>query len=105
MLWALVHLSLSGSARNLIVAGGILILAFAGSIGQDRKKARLLGETWRDWMARTSFVPFGALLQGRASWRTAAPSWIALIGGAALWALVTSWHAPLVSPLGDLLSR
>jgi hypothetical protein len=22
-----------------------------------------------------------------------------------LWALVTSYHAPLVSPLGDLLSR
>jgi len=105
MLWALVHLSLSGSTRNLVVAGGILILAFAGSLGQDHKKAQLLGETWRDWLARTSFVPFGALLQGRASWRSAMPSWIALVGGAALWALVTSYHAPLVSPLGDLLSR
>ena len=38
MLWALVHISLSGSARNLIVAGGILVLALVGSIGQDRKK-------------------------------------------------------------------
>ena len=105
ILWALVHLSLSGSARNLIVAGGILVLALAGSIGQDRKKRGQLGQTWRDWEARTSFVPFAALLGGRAAWRNAFPGWIALIGGALLWALVTSYHAPLVSPLGDLLSR
>ena len=104
ILWALVHISLSGSPRNLIVAGGILILALVGSIGQDAKKARLLGDSWRGWMARTSFVPFGALLGGRASWGNAFPGWVALIGGLALWAIVTSYHAPLVSPLGDLLS-
>jgi uncharacterized membrane protein len=105
ILWALVHLSLSGSSRNLIVASGILVLALAGSFGQDRKKRAQLGRTWRDWEARTSFLPFGALLGGRASWHNAFPGWIGLIGGAALWALVTSYHAPLVSPLGDLLSR
>lgn len=105
ILWALVHISISGSARNLIVAGGILVLALAGSIGQDTKKARLMGARWRDWQARTSFVPFAALLAGRLRWRNAVPSWIALVGGIAFWALATSWHVPLVSPLGDLLSR
>lgn len=105
MLWALVHVSISGSARNLIVAGGIFLLALVGSLGQDRKKAQLIGEPWRQWQARTSFVPFAALLQGRARWRDAVPGAIAVIGGFAFWAAVTSWHAPLVSPLGDLLSR
>ena len=105
MLLALVHISLSGSARNLIVASGILLLALAGSIGQDRKKARLVGEPWRQWQARTSFVPFAALLAGRLRWRDAAPSAIALLGGLVFWAVVTSLHAPLVSPLGDLLAR
>ena len=105
MTWAAVHVSISGSARNLIVAGGIFILALAGSIGQDRKKARLIGEPWRQWQERTSFVPFAALLQGRASWRSAMPGWIPLVGGLILWAAATSYHAPLVSPLGDLLSR
>lgn len=104
-LWALVHLSLSGSARNLIVAGGILLLAVAGTIGQDRKKERLQGEVWRDWEARTSFVPFGALFAGKVRPRDCVPGAVALIGGLLFWALVTSWHAPLVSPLGDLLSR
>jgi uncharacterized membrane protein len=105
ILWALVHISISGSPRNLVVTAGILILALVGSVGQDRKKARLLGEIWRDWMARTSFMPFGALVSGKARWRDAWPGWIAVVGGVVLWALATSWHAPLVSPLGDLLSR
>jgi len=105
ILWALAHLSLSGSARNLIVAGGVLFLALFGTIAQDAKKARLLGQPWRDWQARTSFIPFAALRTGRIPWRAANPGSIALLGGLLIWALVTSYHAPLVSPLGDLLSR
>jgi uncharacterized membrane protein len=105
ILWALVHISLVGDPRNLVVAGGILILALFGSIGQDRKKERLLGEAWRDWEARTSFVPFAAAFAGRARWRDTIPGAIALVGGVIFWALATSYHAPLVSPLGDLLSR
>lgn len=103
MLWALVHISISGSARNLIVAGGIFGLALFGSIFQDRKKARLIGEPWRDYQARTSFVPFGALAQGRVRWAEAVPGWIAIVGGLIFWAAATSYHAPLVSPFGDLL--
>lgn len=105
LLWALVHASLSGSPRNLIVAGGIFILALGGSIGQDRKKERLLGDAWREWESRTSFVPFAAAFAGKVRWRDTVPGAIALIGGVILWALATSYHAPLVSPLGDLLSR
>ena len=104
MLWALVHISIWGSARNLVVAGGILLLAIVGSIGQDRKKARMFGAKWAAWQAQTSFVPFAGLLSGRVAWRAATPNWIALAAGAAFWAIVTSMHAPMVSPLGDLLS-
>jgi len=104
MIWAAVHALQWGSARNLIVAGGIFLLALLGSIGQDAKKVRLIGQPWRDWQARTSFVPFAALLQGKVRWSAAFPGWIALVGGLVLWALVTSFHAPMVSPLGGLLS-
>lgn len=105
ILWALVHISLSGGVRNLIVAGGILLLAVLGTLGQDSKKARLMGEAWRDWQRRTSAVPFAALAKGTLRWGNAFPGWIALIGGVLLWAVVTSYHAPIVSPLGGLLSR
>jgi len=98
-LWALVHLSLWWSPRNLVVAAGILVLAIGGSVGQDRKKRAALGESWRLWEARTSFVPFVALAQGRARWAQAAPGWIAGLGGLALWLAVTTFHAATVSPL------
>ena len=102
ILWALVHISLWGSLRNLIVAGGILILALFGSIGQDRKKLAVMGQGWRGWMNRTSFVPFGAIVARKISLKAAAPGWMALAGGVALWLAVTVWHAPLASPLGWL---
>jgi uncharacterized membrane protein len=103
ILWALVHLSLWWSPRNIIVAVGMLVLAFAGSIGQDRKKRAVVGQAWRDWEARTSFVPFVALIGGRTKWRAAAPGWVAFLGGLALWLLVTWWHAPTASPIAALL--
>jgi uncharacterized membrane protein len=103
MTWALTHLLLWGSPRNLVVAGGILILALAGSIGQDRKKRAAIGEPWRDWESRTSFVPFAALLSGRASWRVAAPGWMPSLVGLALWLAITWFHAPTVSPIALLL--
>lgn len=102
ILWALVHLSLWWSPRNLIVATGILVLAVAGSIGQDRKKRTLLGDSWRGWESRTSFIPFQALIDGRIPWRAADPGWMALIGGFILWLAVTWFHAPIVSPIGSL---
>lgn len=99
ILWALTHIALWGSPRNLIVAGGILILALVGSIGQDGKKLDVVGEPWRQWMARTSFVPFAALLAGRAKWRGLAEAWPAVLLGALLWLAITWFHAPEVSPV------
>ncbi len=81
------------------VAGGILILALLGSIGQDGKKLDVVGEPWRAWMGRTSFVPFAALLTGRAQWRGLSEAWPALVGGLLLWLAITWFHAPEASPI------
>jgi uncharacterized membrane protein len=47
ILWALTHLALWWSPRNIIVALGMLSLAVAGSIGQDRKKRSVIGRAGR----------------------------------------------------------
>jgi uncharacterized membrane protein len=98
-LWAIVHLSLWGEPRNIIVDVGILILALVGSIGQDRKKRRSMGPPWLQWEARTSFLPFAALLSGRTRWRDATPGWVATLGGLAFWLAIVTFHAPTVSPI------
>lgn len=103
ILWALVHIGVWGTPRNLIVAGGILILAVFGSIGQDRKKLRDGGGRWRAWMDRTSFLPFAAVLAGRVPLRAAWPGRVPLLIGLVLWLLITWWHAPTVSVIAMAL--
>lgn len=98
MLWAATHIALIGTPRNLIVASGILVLALVGSIGQDAKKVRLLGPVWREWQARTSFVPFAAIAAGRVRAGQAVPGAVPIVGGLVLWAVVTWFHAPEWGP-------
>jgi uncharacterized membrane protein len=102
ILWALVHIALWGALPNLIVATGILVLALVGSLGQDHKKLNVIGDPWRAWMERTSFVPFGALLAGRAKWSGLREAWPAVLIGLALWLAITWIHAPEVSPITAL---
>lgn len=86
-LWALVHAIVHPILASFIVSAAIAILALGGARGQDSKKARLVGEPWRDWVARTSFVPFGRGL--------ASPGTFALIGGTLLWLGATWAHGAL----------
>lgn len=81
-LWSLTHVLVSPTPRVFVLAGGIALLALAGSHMQDRKKQALMGEAWHQWESKTSFVPrLGALASaGAVPW----------IGGTVLW-LGASW--------------
>ena len=83
-LWAAVHILLSPTARQFILAGAVGFLALVGAHMQDRKKEVLMGDAWAGWEAKTSYWPrFGALLKaGPAAW----------IGGIAIWLLATFGH-------------
>ncbi|MBU0556189.1 MAG: NnrU family protein [Alphaproteobacteria bacterium] len=95
ILWALVHAALWPTERALVLTGGIALLALIGALGQDVKKARLVGEPWRDWQGRTSFLPFVALIVGKADWRALWPGTTALVGGLVLW-LAATWAHPML---------
>lgn len=86
-LWALVHAIVVPTAASLVISAAIAILALGGAYGQDHKKEKLVGEAWRDWMRRTSFVPFGRGF--------AVPGTFAFIGGTLLWLAATWGHGAL----------
>lgn len=65
MLWAGAHLLAIGSLQAVVFFGGLLLLAAAGTVLQDARKARDLGEDWKRFAALTSNVPFVAVAQGR----------------------------------------
>jgi len=65
-LWAIAHLLANGEASALILFVAIGVLAFAGAALIDRRRAATGGEAWRALAAKTSNLPFAALVQGRA---------------------------------------
>jgi uncharacterized membrane protein len=78
-LWGVAHILVAPSARTLILAGGVIVLAVAGSRGQDAKKVALHGVDWRAWMKRTSFLPNPAAFAHLGIyWVAAVPVWLLL---------------------------
>lgn len=87
-LWSLAHLLVSPTPRVAVLTGAITVLALVGSLLQDAKKMRQLGENWSLWAGRTSFIPrLSALAK-------AGP--VAWLGGTALWLGASSAHAGLI---------
>jgi uncharacterized membrane protein len=101
-LWAIVHILVAPYAASIVLCGGIALLALGGSLGQDRKKSSLMGDNWRDWTRRTSFVPFGGQISGRISWVAAYPGITAFLGGVILWLLATYLHPVLGGPIAGI---
>jgi len=83
-IWAAVHLMILGQIKSLVFDGTIIIMALAGAFGQDKKKARTMGEAWHEWTAQTAFVPFTRGL--------AYPGTVALVGGTLLFLIATRAH-------------
>lgn len=90
MLWAAAHLLAIGSLQAVVFFGGLLLLAAAGTVLQDARKARDLGEHWKRFAALTSNVPFVAVAQGRnrIAWKEIG-LWRPAAGLAAFGALLT----------------
>jgi len=65
-IWAGFHLAANGDAASIVFFGAFLLLALAGTASIDAKRRRKLGERWTDFAAKTSNVPFVAVLGGRA---------------------------------------
>lgn len=102
-IWALVHAWLSGSVPTIFLALAIGALALLGAAHQDRKKHRLLGESWARYEGATSYWPLGAQFSGKQPWSALWPGLVPVLGGALIWALLTFVHpmlmgAPVVPP-------
>jgi uncharacterized membrane protein len=97
-LWALVHTLNNPDPAGLALFGYFLLLAAAGTLPIDRRRARLLGETrWRQLQAETSNLPLAAVVSGRQSLPQALREigWPPLLAGIVAWALVLHFHAAL----------
>lgn len=81
-LWGVTHAIVNPTRASLLLCAAIAFLALVGAMAQDAKKEKLLGEVWRDWRSKTSFIPYGRGLRSADGF--------ALLAGTALW-LAASW--------------
>ncbi len=65
VLWAGVHLLARGELKSTLFFGTFLVLAAAGTVLMDWRKAALHGERWARFAGLTSNLPFLAIAQGR----------------------------------------
>jgi uncharacterized membrane protein len=101
-LFGFAHMLMNGWAGDVLFFGTFPVLAIIGGFHQDNRKLRDLGETYRELIARTSFFPGTALLQGRQRWSSADTPLTAIGIGAAATILILVFHPRLFggSPLG-----
>jgi len=93
MLWSGAHLLARGDVKSVLFFGAFFVVAGGGTILQDLRKARTLGEDWARFTAVSSNVPFLAILQGRNTLRLAEIGWAKPLGGIALYVILLYAHA------------
>lgn len=74
-LWAAGHLTVNGDAASLVLFGSLLVLALIGPLSIDHKRERKFGPRWKAFAAKTSSVPFGAIVDGRNTLRVGEIGW------------------------------
>jgi uncharacterized membrane protein len=91
-IWAFVHLLGNGDTASTVFFGAFLVTALAGMPSIDAKLARRNPDAWRGFAARTSILPFGAILSGRNRLVLSEIGWMPPVIGFLLWAALLHFH-------------
>jgi uncharacterized membrane protein len=94
-LFALGHVLIAPTLAASVFFGGLAFQSVVGAAHQDRKLALRLGRPYRGYVARTSAVPFAAILSGRQRLAVREQPWIAYAAGAFLGIALRLAHAHL----------
>jgi uncharacterized membrane protein len=102
ILFGVAHMMMNGWAGDVIFFGMFPALGIIGGMHQDQRKIRELGDRYREFLAKTSFVPFAALISRRVRWARDDMPWAAIGVGVVLTAVIVALH-PMIfggNPLG-----
>ena len=91
-LWAAVHMLGNGDTASLLFFGAFGLTALAGMPSIDAKVAARDPEAWGRYAARTSILPFGAIIAGRNRLALREIGWLPFALGFALWLGMLAVH-------------
>lgn len=91
-LWGIAHVIANGDVASVIFAGGLALLSFIGGILIDAKKKRQIGAAYERFVSRTSYLPFAAIVSGRAKFNLEAIGLWRVLLGVVLYAVLIFAH-------------
>ncbi len=96
VLWGVGHIPVNGDAADLILFGGMLVLALGGMAHIDHRRRATLGADWGPIALTTSVIPFRAALEGRCriDWRGI--GWVQPALGIALYIAFAFLHGRII---------
>jgi len=68
-IWSAFHLAANGDEAAIVLFGTLFVVAVLGTFSIDAKRKRKLGPAWSGFAAKTSNIPFVAILSGRNSFK------------------------------------
>ena len=68
-IWSAFHLAANGDLASVIMFGTFLVLSVLGTFSIDAKRKRKMGAAWDAFAAKTSNIPFAAVIGGRTALR------------------------------------
>lgn len=100
--WATGHLLANGDAPSIVLFGALLVLALSGGASIDAKRGKALGARYAAFVARTSNIPFAAILSGKQKLSIGEIGWWRLLLAVVIYAALLWGHPYLfgVNPLG-----
>ena len=90
-IWAAGHLMVNGDLASFILFGTMLVLGLFGPLSIDAKRRRALGDQWNAFAARTSNIPFAAIISGRQAFRPHEIGW-RILPAIIVWGAIAYFH-------------
>lgn len=91
-LWAAGHLLVNGDLPSLILFGSMAVLGVFGTYSIDAKRKAALGAEWGAFAAKTSNIPFAAVLSGRQPLKILEIGWWRILAAVVIWAGLLYGH-------------
>lgn len=101
LIWAAFHLLANGDYAATLMFAMFLLLTVLGTRSIDAKRRRTLGDKWDAFAAKTSNVPFAAIIRGRQTLKLGEIAWWQWLGALIVFAALFYFHMALfgVSPV------
>jgi len=94
-LWSLTHVVSAGHVAAVLLFGTIGAVALGGARHMEGRKRAERPAEWQGFAAASSFVPFAAILAGRARTTLREVGWVRIGVGVALFAAALAFHRHL----------